>query len=273
MPEVDKFGTVQPHQIIRQFMDYHHWYDRTKLTLREIQNCQFAACMNPTAGSFRIDPRLQRHFCSFAVSYPSDASLFTIFSSIMGQHLAAAWNRFTVPHQRIAPALVSMGLSLHSRLNQTFLPTAVKFHYTFNLRDLANIYQGILFATRDTCPEPEDLARLYVHEAYRVYGDKLVSETDQESFKKLFREVFKKGMEELDDQPVFREPLIYCHFADGLADPKYMPVLKWNDLTVLLTEAQVGYNEIVGHINLVMFDDAMGHICRLGRSRIQGNNV
>lgn len=26
MPEVDKYGTVQPHTLVRQFMDYRHWY-------------------------------------------------------------------------------------------------------------------------------------------------------------------------------------------------------------------------------------------------------
>lgn len=26
MPEVDTYGTVQPHTLIRQFMDYKHWY-------------------------------------------------------------------------------------------------------------------------------------------------------------------------------------------------------------------------------------------------------
>ena len=26
MPEVDAYGTVQPHTLIRQFMDYGHWY-------------------------------------------------------------------------------------------------------------------------------------------------------------------------------------------------------------------------------------------------------
>lgn len=34
-------------------------YDRQKLTLKDIHNCQYVACMNPTAGSFTIDPRLQ----------------------------------------------------------------------------------------------------------------------------------------------------------------------------------------------------------------------
>ena len=67
MPEVDKYGTVQPHTLIRQFMDYRHWYDRIKMSLKDIHNCQFVSCMNPSAGSFTIDPRLQRHFCSFAV--------------------------------------------------------------------------------------------------------------------------------------------------------------------------------------------------------------
>lgn len=27
MPEVDAYGTVQPHTLIRQHMDYGHWYE------------------------------------------------------------------------------------------------------------------------------------------------------------------------------------------------------------------------------------------------------
>lgn len=48
MPEVDKYGTASPHTILRQFFDYRHWYDRQKLSLKEIHNCQLVACMNPT---------------------------------------------------------------------------------------------------------------------------------------------------------------------------------------------------------------------------------
>ncbi|VEL13689.1 unnamed protein product [Protopolystoma xenopodis] len=59
MPEVDLYFTVQPHTLIRQHIDHSHWYDRIKLSLKEISNTQYVACMNPTAGSFTIDPRLQ----------------------------------------------------------------------------------------------------------------------------------------------------------------------------------------------------------------------
>lgn len=88
MPEVDTYGTVQPHTLIRQHLDYEHWYDRTKLTLKDIHNCQYVSCMNPTAGSFTINPRLQRHFAVFAVSFPNADSLTTIYATILSQHLA-----------------------------------------------------------------------------------------------------------------------------------------------------------------------------------------
>ncbi len=265
MPEVDRFGTVAAHQIIRQFMDYRHWYDRSKLTLKDIQNCQFVACMNPTAGSFTIDPRLQRHFCSFAVGIPCEDSMYTIYHTILSQHLSIEGHRFSPQHLKIASPLVAMGLALHSRISMAFLPTAIKFHYVFNQRDLNNIYQGILYSNKETCPEPDELCRLYIHEAYRVYGDKMVCDSDADNFRKIFRETFKKTIEDMDDHKIFKEPLIYCHFADGLGDPKYMAVKKWSIMSSILKEAQQGYNEIVGHMNLVMFEDAMAHVCRINR--------
>ena len=63
-------------------MDYSHWYDRTKLTLKDIHKTQYVACMNPTAGSFTINPRLQRHFSVFAISFPGLSFVF-IFMTLV----------------------------------------------------------------------------------------------------------------------------------------------------------------------------------------------
>ncbi|CAH3025348.1 unnamed protein product, partial [Porites evermanni] len=37
--------------------------------------------------------------------------------------------------------LVDAALAMNQKVTSTFLPTAVKFHYVFNLRDLSNIFQ------------------------------------------------------------------------------------------------------------------------------------
>ncbi|XP_043280985.1 dynein beta chain, ciliary-like [Venturia canescens] len=265
MPEVDAYGTVQPHTLIRQHMDYGHWYDRSKLTLKDIHNTQYVSCMNPTAGSFTIDPRLQRHFAVFAVSFPEPDALVTIYRQILQSHLSNPLNKINLLVQKVAEPLINAALFLHEKLAANFLPTAIKFHYVFNLRDLSNIFQGYLFSNGDTIPTPSAAVRLYVHEATRVYCDKLVSVDDKREFEALVLDALKKNIPELEETAVFAKPIIYCHFAEGMGDPKYMPIRDWKVLRKLLAEALSNYNELVAAMNLVMFEDAMYHVCRINR--------
>lgn len=44
-----------------------------------------------------------------------------------------------------------------------------------------------------------------------------------------------------------------------------MPVKSWPSLQKLLGDAMNSYNELVGAMNLVLFEDAMSHICRINR--------
>ncbi|XP_029978186.1 dynein axonemal heavy chain 9 [Sphaeramia orbicularis] len=264
MPEVDTYGTVQPHTLIRQHMDYNHWYDRNKLLLKEIHNVQYVSCMNPTAGSFTINPRLQRHFSVFALSFPGDEALSTIYTSILSQHLKG--EGFSAGLQKSCPTLVQLALALHQRIATTFLPTAVKFHYIFNLRDLSNIFQGILFCTSECLKTPPDLLRIYLHESNRVYRDKLVEEQDFQVFDKLQADTVKKFYEDMDETlEQTREMNLYCHFAHGMGESRYMAVESWSGLNKTLLEVLDNYNEVNATLNLVLFEDAMAHICRINR--------
>uniref|UniRef100_A0A9L0RG33 Dynein axonemal heavy chain 17 n=1 Tax=Equus caballus TaxID=9796 RepID=A0A9L0RG33_HORSE len=263
MPEVDKYGTVAPHTLIRQHMDHGHWYDRQKLTLKDVHNCQYVACMNPTSGSFTIDPRLQRHFCVFAVSFPGQEALATIYNTILSQHLA--FRSVPMVVQRMSNQLVASALALHQKVTTTFLPTAIKFHYVFNLRDLSNIFQGLLFSTAEVLKTPLDLVRLWLHEAERVYGDKMVEEKDQEILRRITIASTKKFFDDLGDELLFAKPNIFCHFAQGIGDPKYFSVTDTAHLNKLLVDVLDSYNEVNAVMNLVLFEDAVAHICRINR--------
>ncbi|XP_005407434.1 PREDICTED: dynein heavy chain 17, axonemal [Chinchilla lanigera] len=263
MPEVDKYGTVAPHTLIRQHMDHGHWYDRQKLTLKDIHNCQYVACMNPTAGSFTIDPRLQRHFCVFAVSFPGQEALTTIYSTILSQHLA--YRSVPLVIQKISNQLVACALALHQKVATTFLPTAIKFHYVFNLRDLSNIFQGLLFSTAELLKTPVDLVRLWLHEAERVYSDKMVDERDQDALRRVTIASTKKFFDDLGEEQLFARPNIFCHFAQGIGDPKYFSVTDVAHLNKLLVDVLDSYNEVNAVMNLVLFEDAVAHVCRINR--------
>uniref|UniRef100_A0A3B4DVC9 Dynein, axonemal, heavy polypeptide 9 like n=1 Tax=Pygocentrus nattereri TaxID=42514 RepID=A0A3B4DVC9_PYGNA len=263
MPEVDVYGTVQPHTLIRQHLDYSHWYDRQRLVLKEIHNCQYITCMNPTAGSFSVNPRLQRHFSVFAVHFPGAEALNTIYSSILSGHYQQGGYSYGVT--RSVGTLVQAAICLHQKMTQNFLPTAIRFHYIFNLRDISNIFQGILFALPESVRYPIDLVYLWLHECSRVYSDKLMEEKDVELFNKILLDTGKRYFEGIDESIFIHQPLIYSHFAHGVGEPRYAQVSDWEKLQRTLIEALEHYNELHANMNLVLFEEAMQHICRISR--------
>ena len=66
--------------------------------------------------------------------------------------------------------------------------------------------------------------------------------------------------QDLDEAAIKAEPLIFCHFAAGMGESKYLPVESWTSLRKILEEALESYNEVSAVMNLVLFEDAMRHM-------------
>ena len=62
-----------------------------------------------------------------------------MYAAIIGGHLGQGG--FEVEVVRLGPSLVDATLDLHAAVANTFLPSATKFQYQFNLRELSAIAQ------------------------------------------------------------------------------------------------------------------------------------
>ena len=262
MPGVDLYGTQQPITLLRQHLDYSHWYDRAKFTLKEVKNCTYIASMNPKAGSFVVNSRMQRHFATFAVSFPTTESLRTIYGKILAGHLETGFDKKIV---QLRDKLLDASLELHEKVTTTFLPTAIKFHYQFNLRDLTNVFSGVLWSSPDVYKTPTAMARLLLHEAERTYCDRLLNEVDQELYKKMNGDIRKKYFDDLGAEEMAKSPLLVCHFAASIGDKVYNEVPDFATLRKNLEESLEQYNDVNAVMNLVLFEDAIGHILRINR--------
>ena len=67
-------------------------------------------------------------------------------------------------------------------------------------------------------------------------------------------------IQDLDNEALKADPLIFCHFANGIGESKYLPVPSWASLSKTLEDALESYNEINAVMNLVLFEDAMRHV-------------
>eukprot|EP00742_Colponemidia_sp_Colp-10_P004589 GILJ01004897.1.p1 GENE.GILJ01004897.1~~GILJ01004897.1.p1 ORF type:complete len:2544 (-),score=425.95 GILJ01004897.1:114-7634(-) len=262
MPQVDKYGTQSAVQLLRMQIDYGSWYDRSKLSLKEIQDIQYLAAMNPKAGSFTVNPRLQGHFSTFAVNFPSKTHLQHIYSQIVEGHLRGFKKDVFALSQNILNAMISLHFAVMT--GQDFLPNAIKFHYQFNVRDLAAVVQGLLLAHPQVITEPSEMIRVWLHESWRVYGDRLISERDIESFDKICKATVNTFFTEYKDE-CHVSPNIFCHFAQGNSEKVYASVPSYKALGKMLTETLTRYNEEKVQMNLVLFDEAMNHVCRINR--------
>ena len=90
------------------------------------------AAMNPKAGSFVINPRLQRHFSVIGLRMPSDGELSTIYQQILSVH----FSKFNSKGQNVATQLLAATIQLHHTMEKNFTASATKFHYVFNLRQI-----------------------------------------------------------------------------------------------------------------------------------------
>ena len=75
--------------------------------------------------------------------------------------------------------MVQATMQVYKETMTGFLPTPTKSHYVFNLRDFARVIHGVLLVPSTRMSENDKLIRLWVHEIYRVFYDRLTDEVDR----------------------------------------------------------------------------------------------
>ena len=191
LPYIETYGTQNAIALLTQHMSYGTMFDRGDLGLRkELVDIQYMAALNPTAGSFVICERAQRHFATFACLMPSKQDLTTIFKSLMGGHVSGFPNSVMDSVDRIVEA----SLVLYEDVSKKFLPSAVKFTYNWSLRELTNIFQGICMMRNGDYNNSLDVTRIWVHEFARVVSDRFFNISELDVYDGLLREVMKKQL-------------------------------------------------------------------------------
>ncbi|XP_035775701.1 dynein heavy chain 3, axonemal-like [Anopheles albimanus] len=277
MPARDEYGSQPPLELVRTWLDHRIWSDLRDTSKIELIDLLLIAAMGPIGGSNYIPQRLYRHMFVISVDSFEDATLMRIFSSIGDWHFAKG---FPEPVARLSKLLSQATIAVYRGAIEHFLPTPAKSHYLFSLRDVSRVYQGIVLLPSKKLPDPEKLVRLWVHETYRVFYDRLIDDEDKQKLLRLVEEAsvthlrmkleqaFGDRLEagqKISDKHI--RDLLFGNYMEPAAVTRiYDEVDNWEQLEKNINFYLSEYNErSKSPMNLVLFRFAIEHISRVSR--------
>ena len=123
-----------------------------------IDNTLVLACGPPGGGRNPVSERFFRHFNLIGYTAMDDNVMYQIFSSILSNFLIS----FQEDIGTLTENCVWSSISVYNDILATLLPTPAKSHYTFNLRDLGKVFQGMLMVDKSRVKTVNEFARLWV---------------------------------------------------------------------------------------------------------------
>ncbi|CAH0554837.1 unnamed protein product [Brassicogethes aeneus] len=273
MPAKETYGSQPPLELLRQWMQYGFWYNRQKQTRTYILQMHVLAAMGPPGGGRQvITERLLSRFNVINMTFPDDATIARIFGKMLSQHVY----NFNEEMKVVGKKITETTIDLYKNVSTKMLPTPTKIHYMFNLRDISKVFQGLLRSNKDYQSSKPTFLRLWIHESFRVFYDRLTDDKDREWFFEHMNEQlgahFELTLHSLcpgNEIPVFADFINPYNIYEDVPD---IAVLK-----KYLADQLEEYNASPGvvRMDLVLFKDAVHHITRIVRviSQPRGHTV
>ena len=124
-------------------MDHKGYYflDREQRgTFKHIMGLQFVAAMgHPGNGRNDIPNRLKRLFFSFNMTPISNRSIENIY----GRIIEVLFKKCPPEVSNMRQYLIEATIAVWESAARKLLPTPTKFHYSFNIRELARVFGGV----------------------------------------------------------------------------------------------------------------------------------
>uniref|UniRef100_H2Z3M6 Dynein axonemal heavy chain 7 n=1 Tax=Ciona savignyi TaxID=51511 RepID=H2Z3M6_CIOSA len=264
MPAREVYGAQPPIELLRQYFDHGNWYDLSETSKISLVDIIIVAAMGPPGGARNpVTPRFTRHFNIISTLEFSDETMVKIFTTLMSTHMKA--HEWPSDLHSTAQQIVNATMNVYKEAMVNLLPTPAKSHYTFNLRDFSRVVMGCLLMKKQSIENKKTFIRLFVHEVFRVFYDRLVDATDQSWLYNLTRTMVKDHFKENYDNlsMVFGD---YMNMEAEGEDRLYEEVKSIDEFTNVVQLSLEEYNQThKAQMDLVVFRYLLEHLSRISR--------
>eukprot|EP00927_Polykrikos_kofoidii_P026243 TRINITY_DN23401_c0_g4_i1.p1 TRINITY_DN23401_c0_g4~~TRINITY_DN23401_c0_g4_i1.p1 ORF type:complete len:2209 (-),score=513.79 TRINITY_DN23401_c0_g4_i1:103-6207(-) len=258
LPEADKYNTQKVIMFIRQITEYGGYYRPSDRQWINVERVQFLGACNPPTdpGRHPMSDRFLRHAPVIWVDYPGPDSLKQIYGT---------FNRGMMKLQPQLPKTMADAMTnvmvAFWRDNSRKFTSDMQPHYLYSPRELTRWKVALHEAIKHMSDMTEEvLIRLVIHEALRIFVDRIVFAEEKEWAESQLDQSVKEEFNCSDD--VIRRPILFsCYLSP---ENTYVGVGREELREFVLAKLAVFYEEELA-VKLVIFDEVLDHIVRMDR--------
>ncbi|GLD93495.1 hypothetical protein PINS_up002087 [Pythium insidiosum] len=263
LPATDAYGTQRVITFLRQLIEQGGFWLGGKNAWVKLQRIQFVGACNPPTdpGRVPLSLRLLRHAPVLLVDFPSYSSLKQIYGT---------FNRALL---KLTPSLKSFSQPLTDGMvdvytaNQKHFTAEIQPHYIYSPRELSRWMRALYEAIEplEFEMDVETLVKLVLHEALRLFMDRLVTPDEQRwcfnSIKHILRNHFPQCATVLENFEFGGKDVVL--FSTWLSK-NYQEASTTDLRKHIEARLRVFYEEEL-NVQLVVFDSVIDHVLRIDR--------
>lgn len=257
LPEEDSYGTQRVIMFMRQLVEQGGFWREDNIWVKTNRIQFVGACNPPTdAGRVVMSSRFLRHASLLLVDFPSRDSLTQIYRTFNGGILKL-FPQLKGETDTITEAMIELFTACQKQFTPEMQP-----QYFYSPRELSRWVRGIYEAVVniDHGLTREELVRIWAHEAFRLFSDRLVEDQEIEWCSNKIDDVARQMFPAIDYDEVLAKPLFYSTWLSKDTRRVTREELK----TFLAARLKVFYEEELD-VPLVIFDQVLDHVLRIDR--------
>jgi dynein heavy chain 1 len=177
LPANDNYGTQTVITFMRQLVEQRGFWRPSDNQWVHVERVQFVGACNPPtdAGRVVMSDRFLRHTPVLLVDYPAPESLMQIYGTFVRALLKVQ------PVMRAHTEPLTQAMVASYEVNRKRFTADQQPHYVYSPRELSRWTRALFKAVQSADGmKLEDLVRLWLHEGYRLFQDRLVTAEERQ---------------------------------------------------------------------------------------------
>ncbi|KAF4674074.1 hypothetical protein FOL47_009753 [Perkinsus chesapeaki] len=258
LPVPDDYGTQRVIMFIRQMIEAKGFYRPSDRSWVSVERILFVGACNPStdAGRHAMSDRFLRHVPVLFVDYPSSSSLIQIYGTFSRAMLTTLQPQLGDYADMLTRAMVDV----YNKMSNTFtVDNSGQPHYFYSPRELTRwkiaLYEAMI--EYDGMSRTQ-LIRLFIHEAMRVFRDRLTSSEERRVADGIIDDTAKEYLGATDKELI--RPIMFSHYGS-----KYYTEIDIERLRGFVGAKLEEFYEDALSVKLSIFDTMLDHITRVDR--------